>query len=446
MIKTPYGKKKLVYADCTGTGAYDPEVDKWMRKKILPYYCNVHSDSKCAEIMTMAMSKARQVIKSSCCHPYERDYNLIFTGNGATCATRHLGHVLKDHEFDVLIESVLEHHSNALMWEKMFEKTLRKRYILNIDRETGQIDTDHLSSLMRKHASDKVFVAITACSNVTGVIQPIYEIKKFGNPDAFVCVDFAACSPYIDINISRNQDIDAMVFSPHKFKGGYSTPGVLVFKRKYYEENSVPFFPGGGTVCYHDSTRTRFIKHHEYREEGGTPNIIGIIKTGYLFKRKNDNLDHIEERLKEVVRYVDDRIIQDDDKIQWITPVSRSQNSRLPIYSFTVKDAHPNLIVKLLSDMYGIQTRGGVSCCSLLAEELVRPCEKVKNQISNYEGVPKEYGWVRISFYYDSEDDEIDFILNSLEDVIDNYDEYSKKYKYMSKYNSWLFLDSNATS
>lgn len=441
MIKTPYGQKKLVYADCTGTGAYDPEVDEWLSEKVLPYYCNVHSDSKCAELMTIAMSKARQVIKKSCCHPNEKFYNMIFTGNGATCAARHLGHVLKNKGFEILIESVLEHHSNALMWEKMFEKTLKKRYILKIDATTGKIDTDHLASLMRKHSNDKVFVALTACSNVTGVIQPIDRIHKFNNTNAFVCVDYAACSPYIDVNIACYPEIDAMIFSPHKFKGGYSTPGVLVFKKKYYDDTCVPFFPGGGTVCYHDSTRTVFIKHPEYREEGGTPNIIGIIKTGYLFRRKNDNLSRIRQRIKEVVEYVDERIYKDPSRIRWITPVFESQNDRLPIYSFSLMNAHPNLIVKLLSDIHGVQTRGGVSCCSLLAEEVVNPCEHMKSQISNYKGVPKEYGWVRVSFYYDSDDHEIDFILEAIEDVIQNYEKYGKKYTYVSKYNSWLYSE-----
>ena len=40
----------------------------------------------------------------------------------------------------------------------------------------------------------------------------------------------------------------------------------------------------------------------------------------------------------------------------------------LPILSFSLSDLHYNLIVVLFNDLFGIQTRGGIGCCGLLAE------------------------------------------------------------------------------
>ena len=94
-------------------------------------------------------------------------------------------------------------------------------------------------------------------------------------------------SPAHLVDMNPNQDSafakDALFFSPHKFPGGVSTSGVLVVKKRLLA-NRVPTHPGGGTVFYVTEDTHRYLSNREEREEGGTPDIVGAIRTGLAFK------------------------------------------------------------------------------------------------------------------------------------------------------------------
>jgi len=99
--------------------------------------------------------------------------------------------------------------------------------------------------------------------------------------------------------------------------------------------------------------------------------------------------------------------------------------NRLPIVCIGIKDFHYNLIVVILSDLFGIQTRGGVSCTSMLADKI-----KKLYHID---------GWCRITFNWSMSWKEITFILNAIEDVINNIDAYSKNYVHNVETNLFTF-------
>jgi selenocysteine lyase/cysteine desulfurase len=82
---------------------------------------------------------------------------------------------------------------------------------------------------------------------------------------------------------------DAIFFSPHKFLGGVSSPGILVLKKKLFRPKGPSSNPGGGTVFFVSknnhiwdkyfrfsiffflSNFFFFCRNFEQREEGGTP-------------------------------------------------------------------------------------------------------------------------------------------------------------------------------
>ena len=120
--------------------------------------------------------------------------------------------------------------------------------------------------------------------------------------------------------------------------------------KKTFLTNKVPFFPGGGTVWYKsDIQSNHFLDNCELREEGGTPNIIGIIRTGLLFVRKVIQQDYITQRMFDIVRYVDSYILYHETELKMLhfyTTVGKKQRERLPIYSFGMKGIHPGLLLK----------------------------------------------------------------------------------------------------
>ena len=108
--------------------------------------------------------------------------------------------------------------------------------------------------------------------------------------------DYAAAGPHVDVNMNPTlPDVDAgllekdaIFLSPHKFPGGPGSPGVLVVK-KHLLTNDVPSVPGGGTVVFVTNDRHRYLADYEEREEGGTQNILGIIRCGLAFQLKVGN-------------------------------------------------------------------------------------------------------------------------------------------------------------
>ena len=450
-IDTPYESQTLIYADCTGSGEVDTELDTLISRKVLPYYANIHSDSFCSHVMTSMITKSRETIKRACVRDID-EYACIFTGQGMTGATRHLTHLVHRNVI-AIVYTALEHLSNSSLWEEVFPDA--SVHVVSI--ESSKIDYRQLSKKLNDiimnttvtKEEGTVIVSFTACSNVLGCIQPVQKIiervdrlkeqaseKKLS---ILTCVDCAACSPYIPL-INLCNGCDAIVLSPHKFKGGQCTPGVLVVKRRIIK-NEVPFFPGGGTIWYKEKKESNhFLTDIEHREEGGTPNIIGMIRTGLLFARKASKQKYILERMLEIVTLVDNFFCDKPELTQHLeifTEIGQHQNRRLPIYSFSVEDVHPGLFVKLLSDRYGIQARSGVSCCYLLAEELCDLKKRERKQILEGKGTPNTYGWIRISFYYEFDDSKVTHILNCIEDLVNNIDEYRTDYKYNSSDNIW---------
>ena len=448
----------IINADCTGTGPIDLYLDAYIAKNVLPYYANTHSDAMCSEIMATMIEQSRKLIKQQC--GLGEDYALIFTGQGMTGAARHLAHMINN--IDFIIYSVLEHVSNSSLWETLYPKA--KVSVVGVDEfNKFLIDKKKLSleihNVLENHSKKNketvLFIAFTACSNVVGCIQPIHVlndiIASFRNQASLIgvtiitCIDCAACAPYIPLQ-KICQGNDAILISPHKFKGGYSTPGVLLVKKTLMHKNIAPFFLGGGTVWYKDSSMcNKFLSDIEHREEGGTPNIIGIIRTGLVFMCKLRKQQYILQKNKQIVRYVDNffkRIVDSMPRIHMYTPIGKYQKKRLPIYSFHIENSHPGLFVKILSDEYGIQTRSGVSCCYMLAETLCNVTKNTRNYILSGKGTPNNYGWIRVSFHYDFTINDINYTLKSLQQLIhdiqgNKLDWYLKRYIHSSTNNKW---------
>ena len=96
-----------------------------------------------------------------------------------------------------------------------------------------------------------------------------------------------------------------------------------------------------------------------------------------------------------------------------------------------------------MNDIFGIQSRGGVSCCSMFAHFLLRNCKEkqqsIYRQIASDHGVPADYGWCRVTFHYTMNDEVIDYIIYSIKYVAQYGYMFLPKYKYIEKANHWIY-------
>jgi len=113
--------------------------------------------------------------------------------------------------------------------------------------DNGQVDLEHLKSLMR---DDTILVSICAVDSEIGLVQPIKEIRKIIDdyPKCFLHVD---CTQAIGkINIDFN-DIDLASISAHKFYG-LKGIGMLIKKENILLE---PLIHGGkSTTAFRSGT------------------------------------------------------------------------------------------------------------------------------------------------------------------------------------------------
>ena len=293
-----------------------------------------------------------------------------------------------------------------------------------------------------------MFAAFSAASNVTGVIQPLHKLAKIAHAEgAFIFFDFAASGPYVKINMHKNDAagdyFDGIYLSPHKFPGGQGSPGVLVF-RSDLACNKVTYTPSGGTVRFLCKKFGPIYSNDiEVRETGGTPNIIGIIKTALAFQIKNAFINEIEKdetKLTDTFTRLLKSIQKECHNLIILNPFENK--TRLPIFSFQIKGFHYNFIVALLCDMFGITCRGGVSCSGVLAETLLNisdtKIQKIQESILNGNGVNAEYGWVRITLSSLHSRKDIFHIANCIRYLCTNAHNFLNMYTYSPKKNIYM--------
>jgi selenocysteine lyase/cysteine desulfurase len=210
---------------------------------------------------------------------------------------------------------------------------------------------------------------------------------------------------------------DALFISPHKFPGGPGTPGVLAAKRNLFC-NNVPATPGGGTVKYVDHLHRFYLDDLPDREEGGTPDILGSIRAGLVSSLREDiGAETIHTRGQEI----SSRIInawKDDSNI---VVLGNCTCERLPIVSFVVqynnKALHHNFVTSLLSDLFGIQARGGTSCASPYAQRLLGISNEDSERISECVQLGEtgiRPGWCRVSLAYYETDAVVDYLIEAV--------------------------------
>jgi len=242
---------------------------------------------------------------------------------------------------------------------------------------------------------------------------------------------------------NKNEKLDAIFFSPHKFLGGPGTSGVLIFDSKLYNR-AVPDNPGGGTVDWTNPWGGhKYIEDIELREDGGTPGFLQAIKTALCIKLKEEiGVDNILQREHELLEIAFSRF----EKIPSLHILAQESKNRLGVISFYVEDIHYNLMVRILNDRFGIQMRGGCSCAGTYGHYLLHVDPTRSKRITdkiNHGDLSEKPGWVRFSLHPTMTNDELNFIIDAIEEIIKNIDEWSKDYTYSSKTNEYYHNSQN---
>jgi selenocysteine lyase/cysteine desulfurase len=440
---SPYGEKKIVYADWIASGRLYHPIEKMISEVFGPFVGNTHSEASITGTsMTLAYHHSHNIIKK---HVNAKPDDVIITaGSGMTGMVNKFQRILglkvaeQLRDFFSLPEEVrpvvfithMEHHSNHTSWQE----TIADVIVINPTSE-GLVDINDLESQLKKYETRKIKIgAFTACSNVTGIHTPYHEMAKIMHKHNGYCfVDFACSAPYeaIDMNPSDPlKKIDAIFFSPHKFLGGPGSSGVLIFDPKLYK-NRVPDNPGGGTVDWTNPWGGhKFVSSIEAREDGGTPAFLQSIRASLCIKLKEDmGVENILLREKHLVEIAFEGL----RKIPGLHILASNIEERLGAISFYVDNIHYNLLVKLLNDRYGIQVRGGCSCAGTYGHYLLHVTPQMSQHITDkidHGDLSEKPGWVRMSIHPTMTDDEVQLIVQAVEEIVQNIQSWQDDYVY----------------
>ena len=397
--------------------------------------------------MTQAYLKSHQLIKQ---HVNAGPNDVIITsGSGMTDVINKFQRILGlkycgkithkgcvvERERPVVFITHMEHHSNQTSWYET------NADVVVVEPGEGMLfDPENLRKALKDYESRPFKIgSFTACSNVTGVRTPVYEMARIMHEHGGVCfIDYAASAPYDEINMHPDdpmEKLDAILFSPHKFLGGPGSSGVLIFDASMYK-NEVPDNPGGGTVDWTNPWgKYKYVDDIEAREDGGTPGFLQSIKTALCFDLKDKmGIENIRLREEELL----ERAFAGLDKINGLRILADNVRNRLGVISFYLENLHYNLVVQILNDKYGIQTRGGCACAGtyghFLLEVSYEKSLEITDKISHGDLSDKP-GWIRWSLHPTMTNVEVDLMIIALQDIAENADVYKNEYEHILRSN-----------
>lgn len=423
----------VMYFDWTASGrAYQP-IEEKMQRDVLPLIANTHTETNLTgQSMTLAYQKAKEIIKGHV-NAGANDV-LLFAGSGMTGAVNKLQRLMglrgANGPSTKVLVSHMEHHSNQLSWlacqaevEVVEPQISGELSLLNFEK-----------ALQASESHYQVIVSVTACSNVTGIENPVHELAQLAHKyGALIMVDYACSAPYVDMDMNRDTAkldyFDALFFSPHKFLGGQGTSGVLVMKENLFT-SSVPDHPGGGTVKWTNPWGGyALLDNREDKEDGGTPPFIQAIRTAMAIEVKNKmGVSNIRAREKEQLEY----LLAELSMIKGLHILAPENRERLGVISFYVENLHYNAMVKMLNDGFGIQVRGGCSCAGTYGHYLLNVSQSQSKEITdqidqgNYSTKP---GWVRLSIHPTQTTAELQYVVAAIKTIAEDYEKYLEHYK-----------------
>ncbi|MBU8892046.1 MAG: aminotransferase class V-fold PLP-dependent enzyme [Bacteroidales bacterium] len=454
VYNSPYGEQKILYADWIASGRlYGPIEDK-MQNDFGPYVANTHTEtSETGALMTHSYHYAQKLIKENV-NAGPNDV-LIQAGFGMTAVVNKLQRILglkgcdrrynsfcsKQEDRPVVFITHMEHHSNQTSWYE----TICDVVIIDPD-ENLLVDPEKLREQLEKYKDRKLKIgSFSAASNVTGVKPPYHMLAKLMHQYDGICfIDFAAAAPYTEINMHPDdpmEKLDVIFFSPHKFLGGPGTAGIMVFDSSLYN-SEVPDNPGGGTVDWTNRWgEYKYIDDIELREDGGTPGFLQMIKSALSFELKDlMGIENIENREKELIP----KAFKGLQSIPAVKILADNVMDRIGALSFYIENVHFNLVVKILSDRYGIQVRGGCACAGTYGHYLLDVSYDYSQEITkliNHGDLSQKPGWIRWSIHPTTLNSEIDYVVFAVEEIAKNHKKWAVDYKYNKQTNEFTHKD-----
>ncbi len=382
---------------------------------LLPWYASIHRGAGFKScVATQAYDDARRIVGNFFgADPAEQV--VIFVKN-STEAINKAARRIPLKQDDIVLASLMEHHSNDLPWRP------RATVVHAALTADGQLDLTDVQRKFLTYGKRIKLLAITGASNVTGAINPIHELAELAHSHgARILVDAAQLAAHRTIRMGRAGEpghIDFLVASAHKMYAPFGT-GVLIGPREVFAQGD-PDYSGGGTVEIVTEDAVYWAPPPD-RDEAGSPNVLGAVAMAVACRVLAEiGMDRVALHETDLTRYTLAQLRTIDGvELYGQTDPARA-GERLGVIPFNVRGLSHYLVAAVLSTEYGIGVRNGCFCAHPYVLRLLDIPDPVawswRKQV--IAGVRAHLpGLVRISFGCYNTREEVDWLVHALGNI-----------------------------
>ena len=435
-------KSKRVYLDTTASSLMMGVANR-TANEFLKHYSNTHSLLHfSAKVSTKNYEWIHNRILDFV-HADANEYTCFFMGSGVTAGMNRIAKTLNRlrPERDMVLISIMEHHSNDLPHRKHGGKVIHVPTYTDVDK-MGSLNVEIFEKYLDQFHDRINYVSVTGLSNVTGIINPINKIAKIAHKyGVYIVVDAAQMAAHVPIFMNglneENEAIDVLLFSGHKTYAPGS-PGVVI-ARKSFLSSIEPEDVGGGMVDKVFPDNYFVSKKFPDREEAGTPNILGAITLGAAIHVLDSiGMDIILKEDLELIQYTMNLMKKYPD-IYIYGNTNVDICPRAGTISFNIVGMDHGLLAAILNDYFNIAVRNECFCAHPYVEKMLHGTHK--EEIENLDCQEDRLAWtvepwmgmVRVSFGLYSTKKDVDILIKSLNLIVSKKDFYTKEYSLNSE-------------
>ncbi len=338
----------------------------------------------------------------------QADYEIIFVSS-TTEAINLAAALLPDAAEDeqrVVLNTLLEHHSNDLPWRELPETELIRTRI----NAEGFIDLTQMEKLLcaynlhGEHGKKRIHLAaVNAASNVLGSFSPLDAISRLAHRyGAHLLVDAAQLVAHRKYSLSQN-GADYFAFSGHKIYAPFGC-GVLLVRK---------------ALILAGSSAEKMI---EAAQKSGEENVLGIAALGKaLLLMMRIGLEEVAAEETRLTGKLLDGLTKLGAQVFGVQGTASAYFAEKgPVIAFSLPGVPHNLAVRELAEEGAIGVRDGCFCAHLLGKQLMH-IHPLRERLADLftllfpvSGSPILPGMIRVSIGLENDEEDIDHFLNML--------------------------------
>jgi cysteine desulfurase len=373
-----------IYLDNAATTPLDPEVFEAMKPFMLEDFGNPSSTHAHGRKVRAAIESARKQIASLLnCTPGE----IIFTSGGTEADNAILASSIRTYSIKNVITSAIEHHAVELTLGNLAKQDLIKLHLVNLD-EKGQVDLDHLNSLLKENPN--ALVSLMHANNEIGNILDIEKVSELCDQyKAYFHSDTVQTVGHFKHDLTKMK-VHGITAAAHKFHGPKGIGFMFIRKDKKIQ----PFMQGGA---------------QERNMRGGTENVYGIIGLAKALEIAYRDMDEHIYHIKSLKSRMIERLKNNIPGVMFNGNSADLDSSLYTVLSVSLPESDENSMLLFNLDLQGISASGGSACSSGAA---------TGSHVLSALYPESNRGAIRFSFSKYNTSEEIDFVVDKLASLL----------------------------